>query len=102
VSEGTSTKRKLGACRGGREMRDVGASMVGCGREVRETGGVHGLRERTRERAVSGDRRGPSGSGRERARAWTDRRRQIGPTRQRARERERGGGERGHGLAPSS
>jgi hypothetical protein len=59
------------------------------------TGGVRGQRERTRERAVSADRRGPSVSGREQAR--TDRRRQVGPT---GSEQERERRERGRGLAP--
>jgi hypothetical protein len=46
-------------------------------------------RERTPERAVSADRSGPPGSGTERARARTDRHRQVGPTGQRARERRK-------------
>jgi hypothetical protein len=41
VSEwGAGTKRRSGACRGGRETCDVGASMAGCGREVRDGEGV--------------------------------------------------------------
>jgi hypothetical protein len=50
--------------------------------------GSAGQRERTRERAVSADRRGPPDSERERTRARGDQRRQAGPTGQREGERE--------------
>jgi hypothetical protein len=41
VSEwGASAKRRPGACGGGREMRDVGASMVECAGERLGTRGV--------------------------------------------------------------
>jgi hypothetical protein len=56
--------------------------------------GSTGQRERTRERVISTDGRGPSGSERERARAQGDRRRQGGPIGQREREKE----SREHGL----
>jgi hypothetical protein len=89
----------------GREMRGRGCvHHGGRGREVREEEGADGWgpwaeRERTRERAVSAGRKGPPDSRRERARERTDRRRQVGPTRQRARERETR--ERGHTLVPT-
>jgi hypothetical protein len=55
VSEwGAGTKRRSGACRGGRETRDVGASMEGCGREVREEEGADGWGSRAERELANG------------------------------------------------
>jgi hypothetical protein len=95
VSEwGAGTKRRLGACRGGRETRDVGVSMAGCGLEVREEVGADGWGPRGERELANGrlaltreihwaagengrghgridaDRLAPLGSERERAGAW--------------------------------
>jgi hypothetical protein len=69
VSEwGAGTKRMSGTCGGGRQTRDVGASMTGCEREVRDRGvwltcGVHGPARAQSNRRSTADRKVPPSSG---------------------------------------
>jgi hypothetical protein len=108
---GVGSKRRLGACGGGRETRDVGASMAGCeGKRLgtREwlTGGVRGparVHKRTANMRSTAEREVPSSNEREWPRARTNRHRAADrpapPGSERG--RERGGREYGRGLAPT-
>ena len=101
VSEwGAGTKRRLGACRGGRETRDVGVSMAGCGLEVREEVGADGWGPRGERELANGrlaltrEIHWAAGeNGRGHGRIDADRLAPLGS------ERER---ERGHGLAQTA
>jgi hypothetical protein len=103
---GMGSKRRSGACGGGREMCDVDASMAGCACGRLGTRGVtdrwgprisEGAQQTGGQLLTGRSHRAASKSGHERKRIGADRAAPPGSERGRDRERR----ERGRGLAPT-